>query len=104
MPPPNKSDIDVATASLRTEASIWDHQSQQIATIAPKAGGLKMTRLEAGIFQLMVSAYDEVVDMVTSRCREGSQRMSEIASTLRQVANTYEDEERHNEHAFRSLY
>ena len=52
----------------------------------------------------MVSAYDEVVDMVAGRCREGSQRMADIASTLRQVADVYEDEERHNEHKFRNLY
>jgi hypothetical protein len=44
------------------------------------------------------------VDVVTARCREGAQRMTEIASTLRHVANTYEDEERRNEHTFRNLY
>ena len=104
MPPPSQSDLDVATASLRTEATVWGHQGEQIAAIAPKAEGLKMPRPEAGIFQLMVSAYDEVVDMVAGRCREGSQRMAEIASTLRHVADTYEDEERHNEHKFRNLY
>ncbi|MGC9665583.1 hypothetical protein ACNTMW_03395 [Planosporangium sp. 12N6] len=104
MTSPSKTDIEVAIASLRAEADIWDGQSEQIAAIVPRVEALRMTRLEAGIFQLMVSSYDQVVDLVTARCHEGAQRTTEIASTLRHVADTYEDDERRNEHAFRNLY
>ncbi|NJC67934.1 hypothetical protein HC028_26010 [Planosporangium flavigriseum] len=60
--------------------------------------------MEAGIFQLVASAYDNAVDQLTVRCREGQQRMTDVAATLRQVADTYDDEESKNLHRFRDLY
>jgi hypothetical protein len=104
MPPPSKQDVQVATESLRAEATIWLHESDQLEAIAGKAEGLRMSRLEAGVFQLMVSTYDAAVDQVTARCREGRQRTTDIATTLRQVADTYDDEERRNVHRFDNLY
>ncbi len=95
--------VEVATESLRGEAGRWDQQSTQLRTIATRADGLRFTRIEAGIFQLIVTPYGEVVDHVTARCREGGQRMLEIADTLRQVARTYDDEERTGVHRLRNL-
>jgi hypothetical protein len=104
MPPPSKQDIQVAVEALRAEATGWLHQSDQMETIAAKAAGQRMGRLEAGIFQLMVSAYDDTADQITARCREGHQRMTEIAATLRQVADTYDAEEAKNVHRFSDIY
>jgi uncharacterized protein YukE len=102
--PPTPQEVQVATESLRSEATIWLHQSDQMQAIAHKAEGLRMSRLEAGLFQLVESAYDAAADQVTARCREGQQRMEEIATTLRHVADTYEQEERDNLHRFKNLY
>jgi Excreted virulence factor EspC, type VII ESX diderm len=104
VPPPSAQEVAVATGTLRSEAGVWDHESGQLQAITTKAEGLRMNRLEAGIFQLMVSAYEKVVEQVQNRCGEGRQRMSEVASTLRQVADTYDREDRDREHAIRNLY
>jgi len=96
--------FQVATDSLRTEAGVWDQQAQQIKNIADKADGLRFTRLEAGIFQLIVTPYSEVVDAVVTRCREGSQQMVDIANTLRNVAKIYDEEEKNHEHKMRKLW
>jgi uncharacterized protein YukE len=102
--PPSKEDIRVATEALRTEARTWDHQSDQLHAIARQADGLRLSRLEAGLFQVIVSTYDTLAEEITTRCRQGNQRMAELASALRHVADTYDEEERRGVHAFRDLY
>jgi hypothetical protein len=104
MPPPTAQEVAVATGTLRSEAGVWDRESGQLNAITSKAEGLRMNRLEAGVFQVMVSAYESVVEQVQHRCGEGVQRMSEVAGTLRQVADTYDREDRNREHAIRNLY
>ena len=102
--PPTGQQIQVATDALRTEAGVWDAQSRQLGTIEQKVGELTFSRLEAGIFQVLVSVNDDLVRHVTARCGEGKAQMTAIASTLRAVATTYDTEERSNEHSFRNLY
>jgi hypothetical protein len=63
-----------------------------------------MDYLQSGLFAPLVTDYDSVVDQVTSRCKEGQQRMTEIASTLRNVATTYDQEESAKEHGLKNLY
>ncbi|MGH3869106.1 MAG: hypothetical protein ACRDQ4_23930 [Pseudonocardiaceae bacterium] len=104
MATPSKDQIKVATEKLRTEAGIWDQQSNMAGKIASQTDSLRMDRLEAGIFQIIVSAYGSVVDQVTARSREGQQRMADIANTLHQVANTYDQEEAENLHHLKNLY
>ena len=95
--------VKVATDALRTEAGVWDQQSAQLTAIASKVDGLRVNRLEAGVFQLVVGPYGEVVDQVHGRCQEGAQAMTGVADTLRQVANTYDEEERDGTHRLRKL-
>lgn len=104
MPPPGREEVAVDTAALRAEGNVWLEQSDRLEAITHKADGLRMTRLEAGVFQVLVSAYDDAVDQVTARCREGRARMSEVGETLRQVADVYDDEDRKVEHRFRDIY
>ncbi|MFF5180443.1 hypothetical protein ACFY2Q_20650 [Micromonospora sp. NPDC000316] len=103
-PPPSKKDVEVATDTLRVEAGMWLRHSDQMAVITSMAEGLRMTALEAGLFQLIVTPYDEAADQITARCREGQQRMTEIATTLRKVADTYDAEEANNAHQLNNLY
>ena len=104
MPPPDKHEVVVATETLRTEADMWLHNGDQLQAIAGKADGLRMSRMEAGVFQLLVSAHDEIADQITARCREGQQRMTAIATTLHQVADTYDAEDANNLHELKNLY
>jgi uncharacterized protein YukE len=95
--------VKVATDALRTEAGVWDQQSSQLDAIAKKVDDLRFNRLEAGVFQLIVGPYGELVNQLHSRAQEAVQRMKEIADTLRQVAKTYEAEELDGSHRLKNL-
>jgi hypothetical protein len=86
--------VEVCTTALRAEAASWDRQSDRLAGIAVRADGLHWGRIEAGIFQVVVSTYDSVVDWVAARCGEGRRRTSDIATALRDVANGYDATDR----------
>jgi hypothetical protein len=101
---PDRHEVQVATSTLRAEAQVWDHESRQLAATAARAEALDLNRVEAGIFQLLVSAHNSVVTQVASRCREGRQQTAQIAATLRQVATTYDTEDAKNAHRIRGLY
>jgi uncharacterized protein YukE len=95
--------FEVATDALRTEAGVWDQQSTQMGNIASKVDGVRFNNLEAGVFQLIVNPYGDVVTQVHDRCSEAVQRMKEIADTLRAVAKTYDEEERNGIHRMKNL-
>lgn len=102
--PPSAEQVKVATNALRTEAKTWDEQSSVMNTLSTKVAGMEFGRLEAGLFQIMVGPYNEVVSAVSSRCREGTAAMKEIGGTLRTVANTYDAEDKAAEHRNRKIY
>lgn len=104
MAQPSKQSIEVATDALRAEARIWDQQAAQMDKAAAQAEHLRLSRIEAGVFQVVFSAYEPAVDMITARSREGQQRMTDVGNTLIQAANTYDQEEQQNEHRLRNLY
>lgn len=104
MEPPSKAQIKVATDALRTEAGIWDQQSSELDKIASQADGLRLERVEAGIFQVIFDAYASVIDQVTARSGEGRQRMADVAGTLHQIADTYDEEDTANLHLLKNLY
>jgi hypothetical protein len=104
MAPPSEQSMKVATNSLRHEAGTWDQESGQLGKVVSKADALRLDRIEAGLFQVIVGAYRGVIDQVTARSKEGQRRMTEIGNTLHQVANTYDREERENLHHLKNLY
>lgn len=89
MTTPDSHELQVVRGSLRKVADIWDQQGNAIGAIASKAAGMRLDRLDAGVFQLIVTPYDQVVDQVAARCHEGRQRMHDIAGALRRSASTY---------------
>lgn len=101
---PTPAELTVATGALRTEAGVWREQSGVLTGIAATVGGLDFSGIEAGIFQIIVVAHRELVEHVAARCTEGGVETARIADTLVLVADTYEEEERRNEHALRGLY
>jgi hypothetical protein len=104
MTAPTPDQIVAATGALRTEADLWAAQSNQLRETARRAEAVRLSRLEAGIYQIMVGPYNEVVDMVVARCLEGRQQMAQIAATLKRIADTYDDEERQGQHRLFNLY
>lgn len=101
---PTASELAVATGALRAEAGTWAAQAAAMDGIAAKVGSLGFSGIEAGIFQIIVSTHQELVDHLVARSREASAEMGQVAVTLRSVADTYDDEERRGEHALRNLY
>jgi hypothetical protein len=96
--------FDVGIQALRQDVQIWDQQSGELAKIAQQAGALRMDRVEAGIFQIFISAYQAAADQVIGRTTEGSTAMTDIGATLTTVANAYEKDEHDNTHRFRDLH
>lgn len=87
------ADIRAVTDALRTDARMWDKQSAEMGRIHSEVESLRMTRIEAGVFQVVLSAYDEAINQISDRCTEGRDRMEEIASALIKNANAYDNRE-----------
>jgi hypothetical protein len=102
--PPSAEQVAVATNALRTEAGEWDTQSGAMAALGTKVAGMEFGRLEAGLFQLMVGPYNDVIQAVAARCEEGATAMTEIAATLRSVADTYDAEDKAVLHRIKNVY
>ena len=95
--------FDVGIQALRRDVSVWDQQSTHLRQIADQVDGLRMDRLEAGIFQVFVSAYHDAVTQVTGRAGEGSAAMDAVAATLSDVADAYQRNENANTRRFTDL-
>ena len=102
--PPSGEQVTVATNALRDEAGEWNSQSAKLGEQGTKVAEMEFGRLEAGLFQLMVGPYNDVVHAVSARSREGATAMAEIAGTLRSVADTYDAEDKAAEHRIRKVY
>lgn len=102
--PPSGEQVSVATNALRNEAGEWLAQGTVLGTESAKVAEMEFGRLEAGLFQLMVDPYNDVIHAVAARCQEGATAMTEIANTLRGVADTYDAEDKASEHRIRNVY
>ena len=101
---PDPGEVSVATEALRTEANQWQTQSGELTALGVKVEAMEFGRVEAGLFQILVHPYNEVVQAVAARCREGGTAMTEIAGTLRSVAGTYEAEDQAGAHRIKNVY
>ncbi len=94
----------VHTKELRDEAGIWDQQSAELSRVAGLAESLRMDRLSAGIFQILVTSYGPVIDQVMARCKEGQRCTEDIANALLAVARGYGNAEADGEALFRQRF
>lgn len=101
---PNPEQVSVATDALRTEAGEWDTESAALRELSTRVAGMEFGRLEAGLFQMMVGPYNDVIHAVAARSGEGTAAMTEIAGTLRQVADTYDAEDLAAMHRIKNVY
>ncbi|CCH31516.1 hypothetical protein ABZ816_04455 [Actinosynnema sp. NPDC047251] len=104
MTPPSKEQVKAATDGLRAEAGVWDDQSARMGAIVPMVDALRLDRVEAGLFQVVFDTYHQVMDQVVERSREATRAMTDIGTTLRAVADTYDDEETAGVHRMRGIY
>ncbi|MFG2895233.1 hypothetical protein [Streptomyces sp. NPDC048248] len=86
-------DIKTVTHVLRSEARMWDEQSDALGKLHHDVEGLRISRLEAGIFQIVFAAYETAVNEISDRCKEGQQRTQEIADALIKNATAYDNQE-----------
>jgi hypothetical protein len=89
----SSAELKVVIDSLRQVAKIWDREATAIGSITPQVDALSLGRIQAGVFQLIVSPYDAVVQAVAQRCSEGQTEMRDIASALNSNATDYADNE-----------
>ncbi|MGK8501026.1 hypothetical protein [Nocardia asiatica] len=94
----------VAVDSLRADAGVWNRGSATMSDLKGKMDALTFNRLQAGLFQLIVNANDELVTKMSDRSAEASQRFTEIADTLRFCADTYEAEDAAGKHRIDNLW
>jgi len=96
--------LRVATDTLRNDAGVWDGKSSTMSDLNAKIQTLTFTRLEAGLFQVIVSANDKLVTDLASRSSEASQRFTEVAKVLRVCADTYEAEDAAGKHRIDNIW
>ncbi|MCP2322177.1 uncharacterized protein YukE [Hamadaea flava] len=101
---PSAKEVKVATDALRTESQVWDQQSDQMSKVGTTAKNMQLGRIEAGVFQLIVGPYNDVVNTVSSRSDEAVTAMHDIGNALRTVATTYDAEDAAAEHRNRGIY
>ncbi|GLY01716.1 MULTISPECIES: hypothetical protein [Actinoplanes] len=102
--PPTAEEVRVATDILRRESLTWDDQSAALAALRARVDGMELGRVEAGLFQLVVDPYNDVIRAVSSRAGEGARAMTEIGDMLVKVADIYQAEDEANEHSLRGIY
>ncbi|MFE4327993.1 hypothetical protein ACFRQM_00715 [Streptomyces sp. NPDC056831] len=100
----SEADLKIITDGLRTDAAMWDEQSAAIGGVAHKVESMRMTRIEAGLFQIIFTAYDSAIDQISARCTEGSSRMSEVADALIKNAKAYDNHEISTEKSVEDAY
>ncbi|GAA1608294.1 type VII secretion target [Actinoplanes couchii] len=101
---PTPEEVSVATNALRSEAGLWEQQAGCLGALSRTAAEMDFGRLEAGLFQMMVGPYNDVVQAVSARCAEGATAMTEVAATLRAAADTYDAEDEAGAHRIKNIY
>ncbi|MEU8569282.1 hypothetical protein AB0C51_13135 [Streptomyces pathocidini] len=101
MPTP---DVDVVTHALRAEARTWDEQCDRMGSIFRTVDALRLNRVEAGLFQIVFSAYENAIHQISGRCREGQQCMADIADALIKNASAYDNGEADVTHTIEGAY
>jgi hypothetical protein len=102
--PPDKARIAFAVKALRDHSQDWETASDDLKWIVDQVGLLHLNRIEAGLFQHVVSSVNSTVKKLHDRCQEGSQETHKIREALLGIAKVYEDEEAQGVHRMKKLY
>lgn len=88
---PTNEEMRIASGALEKEAGKWDNEAPALTGIATTVSGLELSRIEAGIFQIMFSAYESCRSQVEDRAREGAAEFTTMADTLTDLSKAYKD-------------
>ncbi len=97
-------EMRVASGALEGEADKWDDEAPGLDSIHESLEGMALTRVEAGLFQIMFNAYESCRSTVAGRAEEGAKEFRLMATTLRHIAKDYArtDEAEADEYASRA--
>lgn len=93
------SGIEAEYNSLHAQANTWDQAAEQMRQVAANVADLHLDYLQAGVFFILVNAYDSVVTKVTNLCggqHSATTEMRAIANGLRYSADSYREAEIRN--------
>ena len=88
---PTNEEMRIASGALEKEAGKWDNEAPALTAIATTVSGLELSRIEAGIFQIMFGAYESCRSAVEDRAREGATEFTTMADTLTSLSKAYKD-------------
>lgn len=88
---PNEGEMRIASGALEKEATKWDAEAPTLSTIASTLAGLELSRTEAGLFQVMFSAYESCRSQVEDRAREGAAEFTTMADTVTEISKAFKD-------------
>lgn len=89
--PPTEGEMRIASGALEKEATKWDGEAPTLSTVASTVSGLELSRTEAGLFQIMFSAYESCRSQVEDRAREGAAEFTTMADTLTEISKAFKD-------------
>lgn len=101
---PTAQQVSVALSALRTQATGWAERATTSEQWASDAATYEMTKLQGGIFFLLVEDYNALITKLEERFAEAKLSMKDIARTLNTAADVYEQEDIAREHELRNLY
>lgn len=85
------ADLKVTVKAIKKDADLWEKKSSVGTSVATASTNLRMSRLQAGVFQMIVNTHNEVCDFVNAAGTRASQQMKAAATALRENARAYEN-------------
>lgn len=88
---PTPEEMRIASGALEKEAHKWDAEAPNLTSIASTLSSIELSRVEAGVFQIMFGAYEACRAQVEDRAREGASEFTTMADTLVELSKAYRD-------------
>ena len=85
--------LRVCVEAINNEAEMWEEQSGKVVAVSNAAYRLRMSRFQVGIFQIVVSANNDVCDLVSDATLRANHEMDAVADALRTNSRAYEQQE-----------
>lgn len=104
---PTEKELRVALGALRKDAEVWDNCAEMVDGLR---SDVEDCRLEADDFSLLGSAlgvsgeYQALQTKMATLLKDGRSVMAHVAWSLRQAADTYEEEERRGVHRMKNVW
>ncbi|MEV0299465.1 type VII secretion target [Nocardia sp. NPDC050710] len=97
-------EVSVATDALRSEGKAWARESDTLDKVKSDIQSIGFNRVEAGVFQAIVSAHAEVVEKMTTLSGQAATSFDKVGQTLQTCADTYDAEDAAGKHRIDNLW